>query len=289
MSVSKPKIAFFGTPDFAVDVLEDLKAHGIVPNLVVTAPDAPKGRKLVITPPAAKVWANQNGVPVLQPEKIRGESEASFIAQLKEINPDWDLFIVAAYGKIIPEGILYLPRKKTINVHPSLLPLLRGSSPLQTAILKDIRDTGVTIMRLDKEMDHGPILAQQRAHLASWPIDHVALGKALARDGAAVIARILPLLLDGTLSETEQNHAAATYTEKIKKEDGQIDLDADSYKNFLRYNAYRGWPGSYFFDANGKRVTITEAAFENSAFTVKKVIPEGKKEMAWQEYQRSLR
>jgi methionyl-tRNA formyltransferase len=291
---AKPKIAFFGTPDFAVWVLDGLKEKGILPDLIVAAPDAPKGRRLVMTSPAAKVWAAENNIPVIQPEKIRGASEPAFIAELEALagGAGWDLFIVAAYGKILPESVLYLPHRKTINVHPSLLPLLRGASPLQSAILNDMKGTGVTIMLLDKEMDHGPLLAQGKAETASWPIDHRALGKHLAREGAGLIAQILPSLLDGTAKATEQDHAAATYTEKISKEDGLIDLATDGYKNFLRYNAYKGWPGVYFFiEKGGKRtrVTITEAALENGAFSVKKVIPEGKKEMGWDDFQRSLR
>ncbi|MBX4209451.1 peptide deformylase [Candidatus Parcubacteria bacterium] len=277
----KARIAFFGTPDFAVWVLEGLKKGGVIPDLIVAAPDAPKGRKLVMTPPPAKVWANDNDIPVIQPAKIK---TPEFETELRGLagKGGWDLFIVAAYGKIIPENILYMPKRKTINVHPSLLPLLRGSSPLQTAILEDMRDTGVTIMRLDREMDHGPILAQKKADLPLWPVDAETLGKALAHDGAKLIGDILPALLDGSFKETEQDHSKATYTEKIAKEDGEIDLAADPYKNFLKFKAYKGWPGSYFFaDRKGAkiRVTITDAAFENGAFTVKKVIPEGKKEM----------
>jgi methionyl-tRNA formyltransferase len=290
---TKSKIAFFGTPDFAVWVLEGLKEKGILPDLIVTAPDAPKGRKLVMTAPAAKIWANEHNIPVLQPEKIRGENETAFIKELNTFSKDgWDLFIVAAYGKIIPEGILYLPHCKTINVHPSLLPLLRGSSPLQTAILNDMKDTGVTIMLLDKEMDHGPLLAQEKAHIGLWPISHIDLGKHLAHQGAGLIATILPKLLAGTLPAIEQNHALATYTEKISKENGLIDLSSDGYKNFLRYNAYKNWPGVYFFtELAGKkaRVIIIEASFENNTFVIKKVIPEGKKEMSWDEYQRLVK
>jgi len=280
---NKPLIAFFGTPDFAVWVLEAMSERGIVPDLVITAPDAPVGRKLVMTPPPAKVWAIKQGIDFLQPEHIKGDD---FAATLRA-RGEWDLFIVAAYGKIMPENILYMPKHKTINVHPSLLPLLRGSSPLQTAIINDMRDTGVTIMRLDKEMDHGPILAQKKADLPVWPVDTDTLGAALAREGGALIASILPDILSGKTKETEQDHSKATYTKKISKEDGLIDLAADPYKNFLAYNAYRSWPTSYFFIEKGSekiRVTITDAAFENGVFTIKKVIPQGKKEMTWKEF-----
>ncbi len=298
-SAQKPKIAFFGTPDFAVWVLEGLKSHGILPDLVVCAPDAPKGRKLVMTPPPAKVWAEKNRIPVIQPESVKGPT---FEKELRERAPlgdsslgfgDWDLFIVAAYGKIIPENILYLPRRKTINVHPSMLPLLRGSSPLQSAILHDMRDTGVTIIRLDKEMDHGPIVAQRALGLSAWPVDAETLGKESARLGAELIAEILPSLLDGTAKEREQDHSKATLTKKISKEDGLISLGDDGYLNFLKFNAHKGWPGTYFFverhhqGATGKvRVTVTEAAFENGAFAIKKVVPEGRSEMSWDDFNR---
>jgi methionyl-tRNA formyltransferase len=284
------KIAFFGTPDFAVWVLDALLERGIQPDLVITAPDAPKGRKLVLTPPAAKVWALSHGIPVIQPEKVK---TPAFEEELRAIGgaDGFDIFIVAAYGKIIPQNILDLPRRKTINVHPSLLPLLRGSSPLQSAILNDMKDTGVTIMRLDAEMDHGPILAQKKAELAEWPVDAETLGKALAKDGGHLIADLLlkyPAESGTAFPETEQDHSKATYTKKISKEDGLIDLAADARENYLRFKAYKGWPGSFFFqkseDGAQKRVTITEAALENGAFVIQKVIPEGKKEITWKEF-----
>lgn len=280
---TQPNIAFFGTPDFAVWVLDALKEKGIVPNLIVAAPDAPKGRKLVMTPPPTKVWAEAHNVPVIQPENIK----------TTVFDTTWDLFIVAAYGKILPETILNIPKHKTINVHPSLLPLLRGSSPLQSAILNDMRETGVTIMRLDKEMDHGPILAQKKTIISPWPIDHIALGKTLARDGAYLIAEILPSILDNTLPEIEQEHSKATYTKKISKQDGEINLSEHGYKNFLKYNAYKEWPGSYFFDeakdgSKKIRITITEATYKDDTFVIQRVIPEGKKEMSWEEYRRFI-
>jgi methionyl-tRNA formyltransferase len=284
----KPNIAFFGTPEHAVWTLDALKEKGIVPDLIIAAPDAPKGRKLIMTPPPTKLWGESNGIPVLQPEKIK---TPDFEEKLRSYGT-WDLFIVASYGKIIPENILYLPQAKTINVHPSLLPLLRGPSPLQGAILADMRDTGVTVMRLDKEMDHGPILAQKKITLDAWPIDKEALGKILFKEGAYLISEILPNLLSGKIKEIEQDHSRATYTKKITKSEGELDLNGDGYQNFLKYNAYKDWPGTFFFDGkNGKRsrITIAAASFENGKFIPKRVIPEGKKEMSWEEYRRNTR
>jgi methionyl-tRNA formyltransferase len=281
----KPKIAFFGTPELAVWVLNALKEKGVLPDLVVTAPDAPKGRKLVLTPPPAKLWAEHHGIPFIQPEEIKSKAFEEILRSYGE----WDLFIVAAYGKIIPENILYLPKAKTINVHPSLLPLLRGPSPLQTAILNDMRHTGVTIMRLDKEMDHGPILAQKKADLETWPVDQETLGERLAKEGGCLIAETLPTLLSGSVKEIEQDHSKATYTKKISKADGEIDLAADGYRNFLKWNAYKGWPGTFFFtEKEGKklRVTVEDAEYKDNVFIPRKVIPEGKKEMTWEEFSR---
>jgi methionyl-tRNA formyltransferase len=284
MHRQKNKIAFFGTPDLAVWVLDALEQRGIVPDLIIAAPDAPRGRKLVMTPPPTKVWADTHGIPALQPEKIR---TPEFETQLRDLaGPEgWDLFIVAAYGKIIPENILNLPRRKTINVHPSLLPLLRGTSPVRSAILQDLHDTGVTIMRLDALMDHGPILSQAKANLSIWPVDHEALSKMLFTMGGTMIADLLAKHPSpAPFPETEQDHSKATLTKKISKEDGLLDLSADPYQNWLRYKAFKGWPGSYFFREGAKgpeRIVITDATFENGAFVIKKVIPEGKKEIVW--------
>lgn len=283
------KIAFFGTPEFATLVLDSLESRGILPDLVVCAPDAPKGRKLVMTPPHAKVWAEKRGIAVIQPTEIKSADFANHLASLcpdKGGDRRWDLFIVAAYGKIIPENILYMPARKTINVHPSMLPLLRGASPLQGAILGDMRDTGVSIMLLDKEMDHGPILAQRKAELAEWPVDVDALGRMLANMGGQAIADILPAILDGSAVPVEQDHSKATYTKKISKEDGLIDLAADGYRNYLKFKAYKGWPGSYFFK-DGKRVIITEASYQDGRFLPVRVIPEGKAEIPWADIMRS--
>ncbi|MDP1625131.1 MAG: methionyl-tRNA formyltransferase [bacterium] len=297
--VSNAKIAFWGTPDFAVLVLAALEKRGILPDLVVCAPDAPKGRKLVVTPPPTKVWAIERGIPFIQPTEIKSAEFAQTLASLcpdkgpSANNPSgdrrWDLFIVAAYGKIIPEHILYAPVRKTINVHPSMLPLLRGSSPLQSAILADMRDTGTTIMLLDKEMDHGPLLAQKQATFTEWPVDTETLGRILAQDGGDLIADILPYILDGSAHATEQDHSKATYTKKITKEDGLINLAEDGYDNWLKFNVYKGWPGSFFFiDKDGKqiRVSITDAAYADGVFSPLKAVPEGKSEMAWDEFER---
>ncbi len=281
MSLLNPKIAFFGSSLFSVIVLDNLKEAGITPACIVTIPDRPKGRKLIMTPTKAKVWAEQNNVSVLTPEKL----DKTFCETLKATS--CDLFVVASYGKIIPQKALDIPTYKALNVHPSLLPLLRGATPLETAILEDMHETGVTIMRMDAQMDHGPIVAQEKVHIANWPLSAEALGRLLGAVGGAMLAKIIPLWVNGKIKETEQDHAKATFTKKISKEDGLIDLTTDTYKNYLKFNAHKGWPTSYFFtDIGGKntRLIIADAEYTDGKFTIKKVIPEGKKEIVYSDF-----
>jgi methionyl-tRNA formyltransferase len=277
----KLHIAFFGTPDRAVMALEQMAEAGIVPALIVTQPDRPQGRKLVMTPPPVKTWAIAHNTPVLQPENLADEA---FLKSLRDGN--FDAFVVVAYGKILKKALLDIPRRGCLNLHASLLPRLRGSCPIETAILTDDRHTGATIMLMDEFMDHGPIIAQKVAELPVWPLPADDLARIIVNDGGKLLAEVLPKWIDGSINAVEQNHAQATTTKKIKKEDGLIDLSADAYQNFLTFNAYKGWPSSFFFaNVNGvkTRVIITNAIIENDAFVIRRAVLEGKKEMSWNE------
>jgi len=283
--INQKKIVFFGTPDFAVWTLDALLAKGVCPDLIVTAPDKPAGRGLIETAPKVKLWAQKHDIPTIQPLEVKSDTFRKEIESRIGGRPD--LYIVSAYGKILPRDLIEQPVHGTINVHPSLLPHFRGATPLESAILADAKDTGVTVMRIDEELDHGPILAQEKASLALWPIDTDTLGMKLATLGGTLIADILPKLFDGTLREVPQDHTQATFTKKIKKEDGLIDLTADGYTNFLKWNAYKGWPGSFFFvEKNGKklRVSIRDAVYTDGAFIPTRLVPEGKKEMSKEEF-----
>lgn len=281
MSSSKRKtsltrIAFFGTPELVFPILEALKNAKLTPLLVVTQPDKPVGRKLIITPPPVKMWAIEHGIEVLQPQKI----DADFIQELA--NSEWDLFVVCAYGMILPQALLTIPKHGVLNVHPSLLPLLRGASPVRTAILDNVKEgVGVSIMKLDSEMDHGPILAQASVELEEWPLRADILEKLLMHEGGTLLA---DLITSGEYSDislySEQDHTKATYSKKINKEMGEIRLDDDAEKNWRKYNAYYGWPGIFYFDNEGKRIKITEAKYEQGIFSPTKIIPEGKTERA---------
>lgn len=274
-----PTIAFFGTPQIAVWVLDELKKENLLPALVITNPDAPKGRKLALTPSPVALWAEREGIETL---KLQTLKDASVAEALK--SSGCDLFIVAAYGKIIPQAILDIPKYKTLNVHPSLLPKLRGASPIRSAILQDVFPTGVSIMVLTQGIDEGPLLAQEAAAITPemWPVRGAALDYLLAQHGGSLLARTIPKWVEGSVNAQAQKHSEATYCEKITKEMGELDLTADPYKNYLKICAFDEWPGTYFFtEQNGKRVRvkIAGASFAHGTLTITRVIPEGKKEM----------
>lgn len=267
------KFAFFGTPKVGVYVLESLEDAGMIPSLIVTAPDRPKGRGLALTPPPVKDWALMHDVPFVQPETLAGTDPDTDPLY----NSEWDFFVVAAYGKILHASLVNAPTHGTLNMHPSLLPKFRGPSPIESQILADERTVGVSIMKLDEKMDHGPVLAQASITLDEWPVRARDLEELLSREGGTLLAESIPSYLDGTLVPTEQDHRAATFTKKIKKEDGELGLTADGYQNYLKYCAYDEWPGTFFFE-NGKRVKIVSADLNNGQFVPLRVVPEGKPE-----------
>ena len=280
---TKLRFAYFGTPEFAAIILEELFVKKFTPTLIVTQPDKPKGRKLVLTPSEVRVWGMAHDVPVLTPAKMRDES---FVAALSAAK--CELFIVAAYGKIIPKEILDMPKYGVLNVHPSLLPKFRGSSPIESAILSDEKWTGVTIMQLDEEMDHGPVIAQRERIIPHWPPRASDLTRDLAHFGGSLLSGVIPEWLNG-LQAFPQDHSRATFTKKINKEDGLLDLSADPIMNYKKIRAYDGWPGTYFFTKkHGKdiRVKVTDARLEHGTLVITRVIPEGKDEMMYDDFLR---
>ena len=277
---NKLKWVFFGTSVFSVIVLDELKAAGFLPELVVTAEDKPKGRKLILTPPEVKTWTQQNNIPFVQLKTLR---KPESIEVIKSHGP-FDVFIVASYGKLLPQEILDMPKHKTLNVHPSLLPKLRGASPIKSAILTE-NETGVTIMRLDVEMDHGPILAQKK--VLSWNGSGVPyaedLEKILANEGRKLLAEVLPNWILGKIKEVEQDHSLATICGKIEKENGELDLSSPAETNLRKIRAFNIWPTAYFFK-NNKRIIVRRAHIENNELILDRVIPEGKKEMSYSDF-----
>ncbi|MBI3631972.1 MAG: methionyl-tRNA formyltransferase [Candidatus Vogelbacteria bacterium] len=297
--INKLKIVFLGTPEFSVDVLKELELDGIVPDLIVTNPDEPKGRKLVVTPPPVKIWAQEKNITVIQPENLQLKATQSEVEEIKNQLSGFDLFIVVAYGKIIPESILNLPRRGTLNVHPSLLPKYRGPSPIQAAILNGDKEMGISIMLLDKEMDHGPIIAQEKIDLSNWHPYIDELRTQVAKTAGQMLARIIPDWISGDISAIPQNHTLATFTKKFDKESGLINAKALLNPNQLnpkereeiwrRIRALNPDPGVYTIirlSNKNIRIKITHATMEDGQLVIEKIIPEGKKEMLWEDWKR---
>jgi len=251
--------------------LETLKQIGILPMLIVTNPDRPKGRKLILTPPPVKIWAEENFIPFLQPEKL----DDDFKFQISYFR--FELFLTASYGKIIPKGIIELPKHGSINIHPSLLPKLRGPAPIQETILRNEKPA-VTIMEMNEKMDQGPIIAQKEIEMEEWPISTPRLNDMLAKAGAELFSEIISDYLAGKVKAEKQNDSQATYTKMIKKTDGLLNLEDDPEENYRKFLAYTPWPSVYFYK-NNKRIKITDADFVDGKFAIKKVIPEGEKEI----------
>jgi methionyl-tRNA formyltransferase len=216
-----PKILFMGTPAFAVPSLKILLEQEQPVIGVVTQPDRPKGRGKQPAAPPVKVFAEAQGVPVFQPERIR---EPEILESFRQLN--LDLVVVAAFGQILPKEMLALPRRGCINVHPSLLPRYRGAAPLNWAIIRGETRTGVTIMQMDEGMDSGDILLQEET--AIGPGETVGeLHDRLAVSGAQLLMETIRGLEAGAIRRTPQDHAAATFAPRLKKEDGLIHWDAD--------------------------------------------------------------
>jgi methionyl-tRNA formyltransferase len=293
MKTKDLKSVFFGTSQFSVYVLDALKEKGVLPTLIITMPDRPKGRNLIMTPPEVKVWAEKNGIDVHQPEKIDENEIAKLRSKQQKAPraPGWDIFMLASYGKILPQALLDIPRHGTLNVHPSLLPKYRGASPIQSQILSDDRETGVTIMLMDDKMDHGAILAQARVEIEEkvWPLKNSVLEEVLGNIGGTLLAETLPEWISGEIKPEAQKEEDATFTQKIKKENGEIDLDGDPRRNLLEIQAFNTSPGTHFFvkkDGKDIRVKIKDAHIEDEKLVITHVIPEGKKEMLYEDFTR---
>lgn len=268
--------AFFGTPELTRTILDSLKQAGLVPSLVVTTPDRPKGRKLVLTPSPAKLWAIENGIPYLQPEKI----DESFVAALKA--KKFDLFVVVAYGKILPDELIHTPKHGTINVHYSLLPKYRGATPVESALLNGDESTGVCIQKMQFKLDTGPVIALEEMPIPK-DITAPSLRDKLNERAASILPSVIEKYVAGKIIPTPQDEKLASGSKKIKKEDGLIDPSGDPILNDRKFRAYFGWPGSYFF-IDGKRMIVSKAKLEDGIFKIEKVIPEGKKEMLFSDF-----
>ncbi len=272
------KYIFFGTPEFAAIVLEKLITAGYIPEAVVCNPDEPVGRKQILTPPPVKILAEKFNISILQPEKLRNNLE--FSNQLKKLK--LDLAIVAAYGKIISKEILDIPVYGFINIHGSILPVYRGASPIQNAILNGDAETGITLIKLDEEMDHGPILANSKLSITDDDT-YESLSRKLAISGAELLIKTIPDYISGKIKPVEQNHDGATYTGIIKKEDGKIDWSKGAEEIERMTRAFYPWPTAWT-TWNKKVFKILEAEVCNGKLEIKKLQLEGGKVLSIKEF-----
>jgi methionyl-tRNA formyltransferase len=274
---------FFGSDEFSIIVLEELITGGYMPSLCITQPDKPKGRKLVLTPTPIKQYCIEKNIPYITPEKL----SAKEIENLSETT--YDFFVVASYGKIISQKILDIPKHGCLNVHPSLLPHYRGASPIETTILHDTKDTGVTVMLMDAQMDHGPIIKQAEYFFTKWPENKKEVHDTLAHLGGQILTAIIQPFIQGDIVVTPQDHTQATFTRMIEKNDGKINLDDTDYTTYLKYLAFTPWPGLFFFiqkDGREFRVKVESAHFDTQkGFVIDTVIPEGKAPMSWEGFE----
>jgi methionyl-tRNA formyltransferase len=238
--VTPLRIVFMGTAELACPSLLALqRTPGIEVAAVVTQPDKPGGRHLQLQPPPVKRTALAGNLPVLQPRRARDEA---FIAELRRLQPD--LIIVAAYGQILPPAILELPRHGCLNVHTSLLPKYRGASPIQTALLNDDPETGVTLMKMDAGLDTGDILVQQATPITDTD-NAETLHDRLAQIGADLVVRTVPEYVAGKIPPRPQPAAGVSHAAKIKKEDGRLDWQLPARQLFNRIRAFTPWPGAF--------------------------------------------
>lgn len=289
-----------GTPEFAEKIFRDFyfamkDSFEIIG--VITALDKPVGRKQELIPSPVKKWALDNNLAVLQPDKIRKEE---WIKRIHELTPE--LIILTAYGQIIPKEILDIPKHGALNIHPSFLPKYRGASPIQATILNGDKDAGISLMLMDEEMDHGPIISQFEFSIPK-DISFKVLSNKLAEVGAELLIKTLPDWVEGKIKAKPQNHSKATFCKIIKKEDGKIDWNKSAEEIERQVRAHVAWPNAFTF-WNKKQLKILNAEIqdkntnkklgevfltENKELAVqtgggvlilKEVQPEGKKQMS---------
>lgn len=303
------RIVFFGTSEFAVPALKLLAGSEWQPALVVTSPDAPAGRGLVLTPSPAKAAADLLGIPCIQPVSLMPISAG--------LETPADLFIVAAYGKILPPDLIALPKRGSLNIHPSLLPRWRGPSPIQSSILAGDADTGVTIMQMDEKIDHGPIVASSKFEIRGKKFAASELSEQLAERGARLLIETIPEWLAGRISAVPQDERLATYSKLLKRSDGLIDWSRPAEEIERMTRAFAPWPGAYTFWQKGRspvRLVIEAASTQvsppgiavspgtvtcrerelaiqtgNGELIVERIKPEGGRSLDWSEFVRGHR
>lgn len=280
------KILFFGTPDYVVPIVQSAKVAGYEIIGVVTQPTKPVGREGKLESSPVAKWAAENNIPVFTPDSL----DKNFAKEIAKLSPD--VVVLAAYAKLIPPEILKIPKFGCLNIHPSLLPKYRGPSPVQAAIMGGEKQTGVTIIQMDKIHDHGPIVAQFTEDIR----DDDTTGTLRARlfeKAAEVLTTILPAYLEGKIELREQDHSKATFTKILTKDDGKIDWkkEPSEIERFIR--ALSPWPGAWTevkIMANGqwlmKRLKILKAHLDidHQSLVIDIVQLEGKNPVSWKQF-----
>ncbi len=257
-------IIFFGTPQFAIPSLERLILHQEDIALVVTQPDKFGGRGHKMIPPPVKVFAEERKIPVVQPQSIK---DKDFLKKIKSISPEF--IIVVAYGKILPPEILEIPQKGCINLHASLLPRHRGAAPIQWAIIKGDRETGVTTMLMDEGLDTGPILLQKKEPILMDDTT-TTLSERLADRGADLLVQTVKGLRRGEIKPRAQT-GKPTFAPPLKKSDGLIDWNMTAIEIFNRIRGLQPWPGAYTY-LKGKVLKIKKVDIQDGLGEPGKVV-----------------
>ena len=233
------RIIFMGTPEISAHVLEGLISSGYNVIALIAQPDRPVGRKKILEPVPTKVVAEKHQIPVYQPVKIRKEYEF-----VKELNPD--VIITLAYGQIVPQGLLDIPRLGCINLHGSLLPKYRGAAPIQYALMNNDKVTGMTLMKMVKEMDAGEMYATEEVEIS--PLDNsTSLFNKMGEAALKLILRVLPSYLDGQLPGVPQDESLVTFAPSIKPEEEKLDLNKSKEELFGYIRALSDLPGAYLY------------------------------------------
>jgi methionyl-tRNA formyltransferase len=254
--MSKPKIVLWGTPSLAVAIAETLLTWTEI-TAIITTPDTPQGRKKILTPSPLKEFANTHNLPVFSPDKLNTLETIELLRSLKS-----DIWLVIAYGKIIPQTILDIMPNKVLNIHPSQLPQYRGPSPIQASLRNGDKLTAVSLMQLDHLMDHGPIIAQEEINIS--PTDtYIELEQKIIDTSAKILTEALPKFITGQIIPQPQDDTQATIVSMVQKQDGQINWEQHTAQNIINlYRAYIIWPQIYTYINNGKKVIFEQIELE---------------------------
>jgi len=277
---------FFGTPEFAQIVLRKLVEsnlggqYGLKPSLVVCNPDKPVGRKQILTAPPVKRTAEERGIPVFQPEKL-AESE---IARIKSVGANFA--VLAAYGKIIPKELIEAFPRGIIGVHPSLLPLYRGASPIQNAILDGAQTTGVALFLMDDKVDHGPVIKNSKLKMQNAKLTYEELSKILAEKSGDLLVETLPEFIKNEITPLPQDEARATYTKKFTSQDAYVSptelaraqTQGGEIAKIIerKIRALNPEPGVWTSDENGKRIKLLSSDVRGGVLKLLLIQREGK-------------